>query len=64
MKTKVFISDDNKTINGSIVGIKKIEKTTSGKILIFNDYNKAYHAAQVLINSGYETVRILEREWL
>jgi len=59
MKVKVYVSNDNKIINGMIVGIKKIEKTSDGKILTFNDYDKAYRAARILMNSGYETVQIL-----
>ena len=59
MRVKVYVSNDDKVINGMIVGIKKIEKTSDGKILTFNDYDNAYRAAQILMNSGYETVKIL-----
>jgi len=59
MRVKVYVSNNDKVINGMIVGIKKIEKTSDGKILTFNDYDNAYRAAQILMNSGYETVKIL-----
>lgn len=56
---KVYISNDNVPIRGNLSGIKKIERTSSGMILSFKDYDKAYRAAQILINSGYITVHIL-----
>ena len=62
MKTKVYVSDEKKTVNGPINGIRKIEKKQGGFILSFSDYDHAYRAAQTLMNSGYETVRILGKE--
>lgn len=59
MKVKVYISNDDKIIDGMIFGIKKIEKTSGGKIITFDDYDRAYRAAKVFMHSGFGTVRIL-----
>ena len=59
MKGKIYVSNDNKPIRGDIKGIKDIEKTPNGMILTFNDRDRAYRVAQVLMNSGYETVKVL-----
>ena len=59
MTGNVYISNDNKPIRGDIKGIKDIEKTPNGMILTFNDRDRAYRVAQVLMNSGYETVKVL-----
>lgn len=56
---KVYVSDDRKPIRGSLSGIKKIERTSSGMVLDFRTEDEAYRAAQILMNSGYETVKIL-----
>jgi len=56
---KIYVSDDKKPIRGDLSGIKKIERTSSGMVLHFSDCDKAYRAAQILMNSGYETVKIL-----
>lgn len=58
MKT-LYVSNDNKPILGDIHGIKSIEKTMNGLILHFSDDDRAYRVAQILMNSGYETVRVL-----
>jgi len=57
---KVYVSDDRKEIRGNIKGIKKAERFKSGILFTFNNDDNAYHAAQVFMNSGYETVRIME----
>lgn len=56
---KVYISNDNKPIRGEINRVKKIEGTPGGMILSFADYDSAYRAAQIFMNSGYITVRML-----
>lgn len=56
---KVYVSNDKKPIAGDISGIKKIERTTDGLILHFDNEDRAYRVAQILMNSGYETVKIL-----
>ncbi len=61
MRAKVYVSDDKKEIRGNIHGIKRIDRTESGFILTFSNYDGAYRAAQVLMNSGYETVKVLGR---
>lgn len=58
MKT-VYISNDNKPIEGNIQGIKSIDETKSGLLLRFDDEDKAYRVAQIFMNSGYETVKVL-----
>lgn len=58
---KVYVSRDKKPIKGELRGIKGIEETTDGLIIDFHDEDSAYRAAQVLMNSGYETVRILRK---
>lgn len=58
----VYVSDDKKVIRGNISpfsGIRSIERKESGMVLKFRDDDSAYRVAQLLINSGYETVRIL-----
>ena len=57
---KVYVSDDRKEIRGNIKGIKKAVRFQDGILFTFNNDDNAYHAAQVLMNSGYETVRIME----
>ena len=59
---KVYVSNDKKPILGAIRGIKKAEPHKGGVVLVFNNDDNAYRAAQVLMNSGYETVKILEGE--
>lgn len=59
MKVKVYVSDDKKTVNGPVSGIRKVEKKQGGFVITFNDYDHAYRAAKTLINSGYVTVQIL-----
>lgn len=59
---KVYVSNDKKPILGMIQGVKKTELHKGGIILTFNNDDNAYRAAQVLMNSGYETVKILEGE--
>lgn len=56
---KIYVSDDKKPIQGDLSGIKKIERTSSGMVLNFRTEDEAYRAAQILMNSGYETVKIL-----
>lgn len=56
---KVYVSNDDKPILGDIKGVKKIEAAPGGMILSFADYDRAYRAAQTLMNSGYTTVQIL-----
>jgi len=58
---KVYVSRDKKPIKGELRGIKGIEQTTDGLIIEFHDNDSAYRAAQTLMNSGYETVRILRK---
>jgi hypothetical protein len=53
----VYVSKEAKKIRGSIHGIKNIEVLHSGFIFTFSNSDRAYHAAQVFMNSGYETVR-------
>lgn len=64
MKTKVYVSDDKKKLVGSIIGIKKIERQQGGFLLAFSNYDSAYRAAKVFMNSGFETVRIIGKETL
>ena len=64
MKTKVYVSDDKKTLTGSVVGIRKIERQQDGFLLTFSNYDSAYRAAKVFMNSGFETVRIIGKETL
>ena len=59
MRTKVYVSNDSKPIKGDVHGIKDIEKTPNGMLLSFDDKDRAYRVAQILMNSGYETVRVL-----
>ena len=59
MKKKVYVSNDKKPIRGDISGIKGIERTMDGLILKFDNEDRAYRVAQILMNSGYETVKIL-----
>lgn len=59
---KVYVSNDKKPILGVVRGIKRTEQHKDGVVLIFNNDDNAYRAAQVLMNSGYETVKILEGE--
>lgn len=59
MMRKVYVSNDKKPIRGDISGIKGIERTTDGLILKFDNEDRAYRVAQILMNSGYETVKIL-----
>ena len=57
---KIYVSNDLKPIRGEIRGIKGIKKMSDGFLMTFKDDDRAYRTAQVLINSGYETVKILE----
>lgn len=59
MKGKVYVSNDNKPIRGDIHGVRDIEKTPNGMILTFSNRDNAYRVAQILMNSGYETVKVL-----
>ena len=59
---KVFISDDKKPLSGDIKAIRKIERREGGFLLSFGNYDSAYKAAKVFMNSGYETVQILGKE--
>lgn len=56
---KVYVSNDKKPIRGDISGIKGIERTSDGLILRFDSEDRAYRVAQILMTSGYETVRVL-----
>lgn len=62
MKAKynnVYISDDDKKIIGAMNGIKKVHKLKNGFIFEFDTPIRACKSAQVLIESGYETVRVI-----
>lgn len=57
---KVYVSNDKKPILGDIAGIKNIERHKTGLLITFNNDDRAYRVAQILMNSGYETVKIIE----
>lgn len=59
---KVFVSDDKKPLQGEIKAIRKIERREGGFLLSFGNYDSAYKAAKVFMNSGFETVQILGKE--
>lgn len=59
---KVFVSDDKKQLQGDIRGMRKIERREGGFLITFGNYDSAYKAAKVFMNSGYETVQILGKE--
>lgn len=59
---KVFVSDDKKQLQGEIKAIRKIERREGGFLLSFGNYDSAYKAAKVFMNSGFETVQILGKE--
>ena len=54
---KLYVSNDLKTVNGQISGIKRIEKKQDGFIITFHNEDCMHKAARVLMNSGYETVQ-------
>lgn len=59
---KVFVSDDKKQLQGDIKGMRKIERREGGFLITFGNYDSAYKAAKVFMNSGFETVQILGKE--
>lgn len=59
---KVFVSDDKKQLQGDIRGMRKIERREGGFLITFGNYDSAYKAAKVFMNSGFETVQILGKE--
>lgn len=55
----VYVGDEKKRINGEIHGIKKMHRMKNGFIFEFDSPSKACRSAQVLLESGYETVRVI-----
>lgn len=60
---KLYVSNDLKTVDGQISGIKSIEKKQDGFIITFCNEDQMHKAARVLMNSGYETVQKLGGFW-
>lgn len=66
MTTKIYVSNDKHICfddleDKDFMRIRKIDKTTGGTLITFNDYDSAYRSAKVFMNKGFETVRILTK---
>ena len=59
MGYKIYVSNDNRVITGSIHGIRYLEKAGNGMVITFSNRMRANHAMRVLRDSGYAEVRAL-----
>lgn len=55
----LYVSKENKRIIGSIHGIKGAHRMLNGYLFTFGTKEQAVRSAQVLIESGYENVRVI-----
>ena len=55
----IYVSKENKRITGSIHGIIGAHRMLNGYLFTFGTIEQAVRSAQVLIESGYENVRVV-----
>lgn len=55
----VYVGAEDKRIRGKIHGIKKMYRMKNGFIFEFDTARRACESAQVFLESGYETVRVI-----
>lgn len=55
----VYVGAEDKRIRGNIHGIKKMHRMKNGYIFEFDTVRRACAFAQVLYESGYETVQVI-----
>jgi hypothetical protein len=55
----LYVGAENKRITGSIHGIIKAHRMLNGYLFTFGTKEQAVRSAQVLIESGYENVRVI-----
>lgn len=55
----IYVSKEDKRIIGSIHGIIGAHRMLNGYLFTFGSKEQAVRSAQVLIESGYENVRVI-----